>query len=179
MADKETRIPRTSHNPETIKLVGGYVCAGIKTVLEISSLTGVPQKTIRRWRIKYNWQPVLTEKIRAETERKLAGASLDDEKAVEEASNQQVELIGHHKKCLAAARKKVMDALEALPDIHAEKDGDVRAKLAMLYLNAGQVAGSALKNIIPLERQAYCLDDKEKQNSSYDDLVLLMSQNDA
>lgn len=188
MVIKSTKkIPHAGHSPETIKEVGGHICAGIKNVVEISAITGVPQKTIRHWRKKYSWQPNLTEKIKAETARKLAKASakadaadpeINEEAAVEEASNLQVELIGHHKKCLAAARKKVMDALEALPNIHEEVDPEVKAKMAILYLNAGQVAGSALKNIIPMERQAYCLDDKERKNSSYDDLVLLMNQND-
>lgn len=171
---------RTLHSPETIKQVGEYVRAGVKLQREISDLTGVPTKTIREWTKRYEWKVDLAEQIKEATRQKLIQRGYtDDATAIEEASNEQVTIISQHKAAIAMARRKIMDGLNALPDIEKEKDPDVKAKLAMVYLGAGNQASAALKNLIPMERQAYAIDDKGNNDLSYDELMLLKNQNDA
>lgn len=163
--------------------------AGQLSVVEIGRQFGVSHTAINKRAKKLNWHRDLSEKVRQEVSARLVSEQVSAEtkadpikakEAIELAATRGVELVRQHRGGLDKLRKiaeKLATQLEADSDdikeieeaIEEETSGDKNPERRNRMLKAvslGSRAGIArelsqvLKNLIPLERQAFNLDEK-------------------
>jgi hypothetical protein len=157
--------------------------AGQLSEAAIARQFGVSRAAIQKRAKKNNWSRDLTEKVRLEVAARLVAEGLQPQReaaTVEQAATRGVQLVLGHRSGLARLRtiaEKLAGQLEAdsddIKEIEAaieeetagDKSGERRARM-LKAVSLGSRAGIAqqlsqvLKNLIPLERQAFNLDDK-------------------
>lgn len=168
--------------------------AGQLSVVEIGRQHGVSHTAINKRAKKLNWHRDLTEKVRQEVSARLVSEQVSAEtradplkakEAIEIAATRGVELVRQHRGGLDRLRKiaeKLATQLDADTDdieeieeaieeeTAGDKGGERRARM-LRAVSLGSRAGIArelsqvLKNLLPLERQAFNL----QENSSSPD----------
>lgn len=157
--------------------------AGQISEAAIARQFGVSRAAIQKRAKKNNWSRDLTEKVRQEVAARLVAEGLQPQReaaTVEQAATRGVQLVLGHRSGLARLRtiaEKLAGQLDAdsddIKEIEAaigdetagDKSGERRARM-LKAVSLGSRAGIAqqlsqvLKNLIPLERQAFNLDEK-------------------
>ncbi len=157
--------------------------AGQLSEAAIARQFGVSRAAIQKRAKKNNWSRDLTEKVRQEVAARLVAEGLQPQReaaTVEQAATRGVQLVLGHRSGLARLRtiaEKLANQLDADTDdikeieeaieeeTAGDKSGERRARM-LKAVSLGSRAGIAqqlsqvLKNLIPLERQAFNLDDK-------------------
>lgn len=157
--------------------------AGQLSVAEIGRQQGISHTAINKRAKREGWTRDLSEKVRAEVSARLVSEGVSAEgvrETIQVAAERGVALVREHRSDIGqnrAAVTKLIDELhetiehrdEIEEDIEAEcagdKDGKRRARMlaAVALPSRAGVASTlaqALKTLIPLERQAFNLDDK-------------------
>lgn len=163
--------------------------AGQLSVVEIGRQCGVSHTAINKRAKKFGWTRDLTEKVRKEVSARLVSeqvsaetraAPLKAREAIEIAAQRGVEVVRQHRSGIDRLRKiaeKLATQLDADSDdieeiekaIEEETAGDKNGERRARMLKAVSLPSRAgvarelsqlLKNLIPLERQAFNLDDK-------------------
>lgn len=169
--------------------------AGQLSVVEIGRQFGVSHTAINKRAKKNGWTRDLTEKVRKEVSARLVSEEVSNantRETIELAATRGVQLVREHRSDIGGTRNAVTKMIEELhttlshteeieDDIIEEtkddKDGKRRARmLAAVALpsraNVASTLAAALKTLIPLERQAFNLDDKKSPpDGSVDDPV--------
>lgn len=162
--------------------------AGQISVRAIASAFGVSDTAIRKRAKEKGWQRDLVDKVRTAVREQLvrtegsqegSQSQRADEEIVETAAARGVELVRQHRRALGRAQviiEKLLAELERGTDnideieesIEAETQGDQNGKRRNMMLKAvslpqrAQTAAAlslTIKNVIPLERQAFNLQD--------------------
>lgn len=156
--------------------------AGQLSVVEIGRQHGVSHTAINKRAKKEGWKRDLSAKVRAEVSARLVSpevSAANAEEAIETAAARGVELVRQHRASLAHANRIVSKLLHELErgtdnieDIEAEietetaEDRGGKRRAMMLKAvslptraNTATALTQALKNLIPLERQAFKLDE--------------------
>lgn len=156
--------------------------AGQLSVVEIGRQHGVSHTAINKRAKKEGWKRDLSSRVRAEVSARLVSPEVSEanaEEAIETAASRGVEVVRQHRASLSHANRivsKLLDELERGTDnaeeiedeIEIETSGDRNGKRRAMMLKAVSLPSrastataltQALKNLIPLERQAFKLDD--------------------
>lgn len=156
--------------------------AGQLSEAQIARQHGISRTAIQKRAKKLGWSRDLTEKVRQEVAARLVAEGLQpqrDAATVEQAAQRGVQLVLGHRKGLARLRgiaEKLADELTVDPDdlkeieeaieeeTAGDKNGQRRARMlaaVSLPSRAGvaRELSQVLKNLIPLERQAFNLQD--------------------
>lgn len=156
--------------------------AGQLSVSEIGRQHGVSHTAINKRAKKEAWKRDLTKRVRQEVSSRLVSDEVSEanaQEAVETAAARGVELVRQHRGLLSRSNRivqKLLDELESGTDnadeieeeIEAETIGDRNPQRRNAMLRAVSLPSRAatarelsqtLKNVIPLERQAFNLDD--------------------
>lgn len=165
--------------------------AGQLSVSEIGRQRGVSHTAINKRAKKEGWTRNLAQKVRQEVSARLVSAEVsatNAREAVELAATRGVELVRQHRSSLGRAHRiaeKLMAELERGTDeaeaieeaIEDETRGDANSNRRNTMLKAVSLPGragtlrelsQALKNLIPMERQAFNLDAGEDDDKGGD-----------
>lgn len=163
--------------------------AGQLSVAEIGRQYGISHVAILKKAKARGWTRDLTERVKTEIAARLVTEGLQDRRGsatIELAAERGVQLVREHRHQIGATFKAVSSLIEELQsvtvnreeiedDIHEftedDKDGKRRARMlaAVALPSRAQVAGTlanALKTLIPLERQAFNIDDTRDKNDA-------------
>lgn len=157
--------------------------AGQLSEAQIARQHGISRTAIQKRAKKHGWSRDLTEKVRKEVAARLVAEGLQpqrDAATVEQAATRGVQLVLGHRTGLARLRaiaeklatqldadsddiKEIEEAIEE--ETAGDKNGQRRARmLAAVSLSSragvARELSQVLKNLIPLERQAFNLDEK-------------------
>lgn len=158
--------------------------AGQLSVVEIGRQHGISHTAINKRAKRDNWSRDLTERVRKEVSTRLVSPEVSEanaRQAVELAAERGVLLVRQHRASLQKANNAVDRLLEELErhtvnideieqaiedETGGDKDGKRRAMMLKAVslgsrANAAVALSSALRNVIPLERQAFNLDEPE------------------
>lgn len=178
--------------------------AGQLSVVEIARQNGVSHTAINKRAKRDGWARDLTDTVRREVKARLVSSPVSDAAAretkretIDRAAARGVEVVRQHRKDIGRGRELVgllmlqLDEASANTDqieedIEKETSGDKdgKRKAAMLRAvslpsRAGVIRdlSAAMKNLIPLERQAFNLDEKddEAKSSEIKDAVKAMA----
>lgn len=162
--------------------------AGQLSIREIERQFGVSDTAIKKRAKKHGWSRDLAARVRQKAEEKLAveaaggSGNVDAQEIVEKAAERAAEVVREHRTDIKAARILVQRLLgellaatshpgemEAMIETDTAGGRDQKRRNALMRAvslpsRAGVIRdlSAALKNLIPLERQAFSLDDKEK-----------------
>jgi predicted DNA-binding protein YlxM (UPF0122 family) len=194
--------PRTKRRPTLDwEAIDREILANQFSLREIAQRFGCTDTAIRKHMKAKGIKRDLSEAVRQRTRAKLVRVSVRDQHAnedqiVETAANQNIALVEIHRKDIKAGRelvcllygqlKEAADNREVLEDlIHDEtkgKDGertDYKRRSAMLRAvalpaHAGVLRdlSGALKNLIPLERQAYGIDEDGRRPDPVEEISI-------
>lgn len=174
-------------SPAKVKKAGEMVRSGIYKQAEIAKVIGITPRTLTSWIKRFEWTPDLSEEVRKETARKMINGMIDEKKAIEDASNEQVAILTDHKRILGKALSAIEKTMnELVPDTaadnsqviqQAEKDGDQKLNAANKSVALGQLV-SATSKVIADQRKTYKIDADMKGNLSYESSLFEMMEAD-
>ncbi len=174
--------------------------AGQLSVSEIGRQQGVSHTAINKKAKAQGWTRNLTEKVRQEVSARLVsdGVSADNvRQTVELAAARGVEVVRSHRQDISSARSLVRLLMGQLVEaatsrdqiedaIHAETSDDDNAQRRNQMLRAVSLSShagvakdlsAALKNLIPLERQAFNLDADEEPDDDKPRVTIYIPSN--
>jgi hypothetical protein len=137
------------------------------SVREIARHAGVDEKAIRKRAKANGWERDLSDKVRERVRAALVRNEVrnevrteadlrTEEEIVETAANQAIELVRQHRKAIRAQRATLEELGRELDGAMAAGNIPLSARTAIL-----KDLSMILKNLIPLERQAFNLDSSE------------------
>jgi len=171
--------------------------AGMLSVREIAREHGIFHQAIQKKAKSNKWERDLDEQVKKVARRKLVANQVatphaSDEEIIEEASNQVVEVVKLHRSGVRRGREIVELLSEQLSEMakgRAEIENTIidetandpkssrrRAQMMRAVSLPGHAGvlrdlAIAIKSLIPLERQAYNLDNNSKPLTSLEDLL--------
>lgn len=187
---------RKSHDWEAIER---EYRAGQLSVVEIGRQHGLSHTAINKRAKRDDWKRDLTERVRKEVSSRLVSPEVSEataREAVELAAERGVLLVRQHRASLKKANTAIDRLLEELEshtvnideitdaideETAGDKDGKRRAMMHRAVslgsrANAAVALSSALRNVIPLERQAFNLDQPSDDDGK---IQIVISPDDA
>lgn len=174
--------------------------AGVLSIREIGAKHGCSDTAIRKRAKKDGWKRSLADKVRQRVREKMVRSevcepSASDEEVIEAAANRGFEVQQIHRRdireaqvVLSSLTKQLAEYIENRDDIESQIEDETKddsgtkrrnrmLKAVSLPSHAGVLRdlSVALKNLIPLERQAFSLDD-EGGGISIDELLGLITK---
>lgn len=165
--------------------------------VEIAKQFGISEGAIRKRAKKDGWKRDLSDQVRKRVREKLVrdevrGSDASDEQIIEEASERGANVQRLHQKSIQSAQVVVdilkdqlkgaagnREDIEGAIFDETKEDGDAKRRNAMmkavsLPTHAGVLRdlSVAMKNLIPLERQAYNLDEDGRRPDPPEEIIL-------